>query len=182
MRLTRMTLVAALLLLASGGAAQAGWWGKLFHSMRTDFHRNNEWPYTFVYADREATLAPFDVMAYNGWRVQNTISDHHFDENTGELTEAGRIKVQWIVTQAPEQFRTIYVERAESSEITVGRLEEVRIAAVAVVPEGTLPDIAETNVPARGTPADYIDNVGRKYSDSMPAPRLPKSVSDSSGS
>lgn len=182
MRRIGTTLIAGLLLTAAAGTVQAGWWQRLVHSVRTDFHRNNEWPYTFVYADREAAFAPFEVMTYNGWRVQNTLGDHHFDAATGALTEAGRIKVQWIVTQAPEEYRTIYVQRAESSAVTVDRLEAVREVALAAAPEGMTPEIAETSIAPRGTPADYIDNVGRKYSDSMPAPRLPKSVSDSSGS
>src|SRR5690606_31767834 len=73
---------------------------------------NRAWPYPHVCPDREWAMAPFETMVQNGWRRQNLLGAHHFDEETRRLTPAGELKVQWTMTQTPPQYRQIYVERS----------------------------------------------------------------------
>ena len=106
--------------------AQAEWLGEFFHSVGRDFKRRNCWPEPFVYPDRLAVREPFVVMVENGWRSQNMIGDQHFDAATGQLTEAGRLKIRWIINEAPPQHRTIYVYRAVDPQETAARVDSVQ--------------------------------------------------------
>jgi hypothetical protein len=172
-RLAFSILLVAPVLMASpcfGGDTMDDFWGM----MRLDFHRNNKWPDTFTPADREAVNAPFAVMVYNGWRAQNTIGPYHFEEGSANLTEAGRLKVQWILTQAPEQYRTIFVEKADGRQAASARVHSVRAIAARMALPGETPHVVETAIPARGWSAQSIDSQYRKFYDSQPAPVLPE--------
>lgn len=146
-----------------------------FQSMSVDFHRNNCWPEPFLYPDRAAVRAPFAVMVANGWRKQNMLADYHFDGTGLALNEAGKRKVQWVLTEAPEQHRTIFVHRAESPEKTSARVAAVQQLAASFMPAGQAPLIVETTVSPAGWPADRVDTIGRKFQSSTPEPRLSKS-------
>ena len=153
--------------------ARANWFDKFMYSVVRDTKRRNCWPKPFVYADRQAARAPFAAMITNGWRSQNMIGDHHFIETTGQLTDAGKLKVRWILTQAPEQHRTIYVFRANNAEETAVRVDSIRQYAAGIMPEGDLPPIVESSIPALGWPASRVDALGRSFQSSAPAPRIP---------
>ena len=143
-----------------------------FHSIPRDIKRRNCWPKPFVSADRAAVRAPLATMVNNGWRYQNMLGEPYFSEESGALTEAGRIKVHWIMTQAPRHRRTIYVCQAETPEKTSARLESVRQLASQLLPEGQTPSVFQSNVPALGWPAKQASVVGRSWDASMPKPRL----------
>ena len=89
-------LLVAGLALAATEQAQGGWLGRIWHNFTQDFHRNRAWPEPFIYADRDAVRAPFHIMVAKGWKRQNTLNSHHFDAESGELTDAGKRKLNWI--------------------------------------------------------------------------------------
>lgn len=153
--------------------ARGDWLGAFLHSVGRDTVRRNVWPKPFVYADRQGARAPFAAMVENGWRSQNMIGDHHFIENSGQLTDAGRLKVHWVLTQAPEQHRSIYVYRAKNAEETAIRVDSIQQYAAQLLPEGNLPKVIESGVPAVGWPASRVDALGRMFQSSAPDPRLP---------
>jgi hypothetical protein len=159
--------------LAAPAAARADWLHDTYHVMKRDFHRNNIWPEPFNYPDRDAARAPFAVMVHNGWRLQNTLGSYHFHDGSPRLTEAGQLKVEWIMTEAPPQYRTIFVERAESPDATAGRIRAIQAAAGRYLPSGGMAEVYESLVPPRGTPADQIDATARQWQNTIPAPRLP---------
>ena len=82
-----------------------------FRNMGRDFKRNNCWYDTFVAEDRAVQRAPFCVMVSNGWRLQNTLDDYYFQQDSSVLTEAGQIKVQQIVLYSSPAYRAIFVHR-----------------------------------------------------------------------
>lgn len=173
--MARFLCVASLTLASFACAlpAQAEWLGEFFHSVGRDFKRRNCWPEPFVYPDRLSVRAPFVVMVENGWRSQNTIGDQHFDGTNGQLTEAGRLKIRWILNDAPPQHRTIYVYRSMSPEETTARIDSVQQFAAELAPQGELPQVVETNIAEQGWPASRVDNIGRMFQSSAPKPRLP---------
>ena len=171
----------SLVSLACTVPARANWICEFFHCMARDTKRRNCWPKPFVCPDRQAVRAPFVVMVNNGWRFQNMLGDHHFSGDGGELNEAGRLKVHWILTQAPQQHRTIYVYTAMTGEATAVRIESVRQVAAELVPHGPPPPVFVSNVPARGWPASQVDDIGRKFESSTPEPRLPVAEGTTSG-
>lgn len=180
MRTARSWRWLAVAVVLSAGTAQADGWHEFWQRMKVDIHRNNRWPYTFVYADRAAAQAPFMVMTQNGWRSQNTLGGYYFEVGSAELNEAGRLKIDWILTQAPPQFRMVYVERGENTHLTSARMDAVRKYA-STSQDGPEIAVFETAIPARGWPADQINNTYVKYYESQPAPVLPSSSGGGGG-
>ena len=86
------------------------------HYMKARVPANKMWPWPYVCADRVAVHEPFCIMVNNGWRRQNLLGPHHFNPNTNQLTTAGELRVQWILTQAPPERRNIFVERTLNQE------------------------------------------------------------------
>jgi hypothetical protein len=165
--------------LAQGAPAQAQIVKKALYSIATDFKRNNCWPKTFVVPDRQAARVPFEQMVQSGWQRQNLLGPHHFDEHTGELTDAGKLKVGWIINQLPRQHRVLFVSRAETEEDTAKRLRAVGGVAARLTREGDPPPIYPSSRDAGGWPAGRVDMIGRKFEESTPDPALPQH--DSSG-
>ncbi|HWB13582.1 MAG TPA: hypothetical protein VG826_30435 [Pirellulales bacterium] len=168
--LVRLTLAAlAAIVLALPGHAHA----ELFKRMHRDYRRNNCWPSPFLVPDRVAVRAPFAVMINNGWRVQNTLGDEHFDSETGILNDAGRLKVRDILSYSPPQHRTVYILQATQDELTMARRRSVGefVGSLHTVSEAPL--VAETSLPPRGWPADSVSAIGTRFNATMPDPRLP---------
>lgn len=159
-------------------AVAADAWHNFWSGVKRDFHRNNCWPDPFVYPDRAGVIQPFAVQVQNGWRLQNLMADHHFDANSQQLTLAGKEKVRWILTQAPERFRTVFVQRGVSAEQTATRVDSVQQFATNILPAGELPAVEETNLAPRGWPADEINDTFVKYRTTARPPQLPDASSE----
>lgn len=175
-------LVVGLTLAAEASPVQAQWFSDFFASIPRDFKRNNCWPEPFVQMDRESVRLPFQAMVANGWRKQNLLSDHHFEEDSARLTQAGEIKLYWILNHVPPQHRTIFVQRSQNGDITTARVDAVQQAALRYVPAGELPEVVETNLPADGRPAEVVDLINRSFIKNAKAPMLPASSSGGSSS
>ena len=131
-------------------------------SIVNDFRRRNCWPEPFVGPDRASVSAPFVTQVANGWRRQNMLGEFHFEPATGQLTEAGRLKVRWILTAGPQQHRLIYVHTANSDEETSARIVAVQQLAGRIAPND-LPPVMPTSISDDGWPADQVDLIGRKF-------------------
>jgi hypothetical protein len=159
----------------------ADWLCDFFNSVARDTKRRNCWPAPFTCPDRQTVREPFAIMVNNGWRRQNMLGDFYFEPTTGQLTEAGKLKIRWIMFEAPEQHREIFVHIAQTSEETQARMAFVTAEAGSLATQGQVPPIMQTSISDGGTPADRVDWIARKYQSSMPTPRLP-AVSGQSGS
>ena len=179
-RLLRCLLFTAIALVTL--PIQADWRCDFFHSIPQDTKRRNCWPQPFVCPDRQAVRMPFAVEVANGWRQQNLLGDRYFELNSGELTEAGRLKIHWIAFEAPSQHRAIYVHAAATTEETAARMNAVQSYVAQIMPQGALPSISETRIADDGWPADQVDSISRKYQSTTPSPRLPPKDSGSGGS
>jgi hypothetical protein len=181
----RVRLLRIVVFVLAGAAfalpVQADWLGGFFNGIARDVKRRQCWPKPFVCPDAEAAFAPFEVQVENGWKGQNTLEGYHFEPGSGRVTEAGRLKVEWIVIHAPEQHRAIYVERAGTAQETVVRIQAVQQVAAQVAPQGPAPPVLETtNVPG-GMPGDQFDIMWQKYKRTIPTPRLPAVSQDTAG-
>ncbi len=180
-RLAAIVFVLTLFSAVPRAQAQFMWFHAAKDSIVTDFKRNNCWPDPFVCPDRVTVRAPFNVMVQNGWQLQNTISDYHFEESTGELTVAGKNKVFWILNHAPKQHRVLYVQKSREPDVTVQRLQAVQALAGVYAPSGTMARVEPTiNQPA-GWTAERVGFVTQAFETSAPAPRLPGGSSSSGG-
>lgn len=169
----RIGWLALLAMVGLPSFAQANPW----HRYWANYCLVKEWPMPYVCADRAAARAPFAVMVANGWRLQNTLGEYHFDPETQELTESGRLKVYWIAVEGPMEHRTVFVPRSNSPEVTQMRIDAVNrsLADANIALAG---GVQESGIPAPAWPADQIDAVDRKYRETMPLPRLPKVNAD----
>ena len=143
-----------------------------WYVLKRDFRRNNCWPKPFPPAAREAVRQPFYNMIDNGWRQQNLISQYHFHPETNQLTEAGKVKVRSILTELPPARRVLFVQRDISADTTLARVDSVQQEAARVMPGGQLPQVLETSITPRGTPAHYVDAVDSRYLEGLPSPHL----------
>lgn len=160
-------------------APAATWWsnsavGKFCRSVARDTKRANCWPEPFPRADREAVRAPFVCMVANGWRRQNTLGNHHFDAETGELNQAGRLRVRSILVEGQPHHRFIGVYRTDRASETAARVASVQQYAAQTVRDGVMPEVFETDIPAPGWPARWVEHTDRRYEAAMPEPRLSK--------
>ncbi len=178
-RLVAIVFVLALFTAVPRAQAQFTWFHIAKDSVVTDFKRNNCWPEPFVCPDRQAVRAPFNVMVHNGWQLQNTVSNHHFEEESGELTIAGKNKIFWILNHAPKQHRVVYVQKSRDPEITVQRLQMVQALAGVYAPEGTLAMVQATINEPPGWTAERVGSVTRAFESSAPAPQLPAAATSS---
>lgn len=158
--------------LAIIGSANAGW-HEFWDRVELDFHRNNCWGQPFVSVDRRATCAPFAAMVQSGWRSQNTLGSHYFHPETQALNEAGERRLFWIITTAPEQYRTVYVAGTHEADTVERRVDSVQQVLARMLPDQPLPSVLATNREPRSWPAEYIDTIDRRVNATTPDPRLP---------
>jgi hypothetical protein len=177
-RTTLALLFAATVVTAS--VAQADW-DQFWSRVHLDWHRVNAWPEPFRRADKDLVRQPLLAMTDNGWRMQNTLSDHLFNSETSGLTQAGSLKVRWIVTQAPPHRRTVFVLRGPTPDATLARVDAVQEAITFLLPQGDRPQVLLTDVIPVGGSGDYFDAVDRQLKDSIPPPRLPQSAGPTIG-
>lgn len=170
------------LIMGSASVVSAGWPSGPWYDWTTTFHRNNQWPEPFTTADRQTVPNAMNVFVQRGWERQCLLGVHHFDENKA-LSTAGRLHVQYILTQAPPQHRTIFVERGQTEEITKARVDAVQQAVAGMNPRGALPEVTVSNIQFEGASAEYITAIAKQFQQSTPTPRLTStSGSSSSGS
>ena len=165
MRRTVLMVGLALTVFMQSGTASADWqsiktkWHCYWDRVHLDWHRNNAWPEPFVQVDRKAVLTPLEIMTDKGWQLQNTIPHQLFDAETQELTRAGQLKVQLILTQMPTRRRMVFVLKGKTAEITETRLRSVEKAAVEVMGDAATNMIAVTDVIPRDGSGAYYERI-----------------------
>ena len=180
-RTSQMVLAAMLLWLSTGSAHAEDWFKEFTKNSAITARRVNHWPQPFIYPDRRAVVAPFSLMVSKGWKAQNTVGAHLFDDKTGELKEAGKLKIRSIVADTPLAYRSIYVQTGASRDETTRRVDLVQQYAVHLVPRGPLPPVRITDQAPRLHEAEYVDSINRRFTATTPSPRLPDNGSNSSG-
>lgn len=171
-------IAAAVLALGPAAPSKGFWLDSFFDHVHTGYKVNRRWPSPYICPDRAAVRAPFDVMVRNGWRRQNLMGSHHFNSEATELTRSGQLKVRWIMTQAPPQYRQVFVERSLDRSITDQRMSTVRafteqVAEQLALDQGPAP-VSETQLVSEGRPAATVDYVNTQFRENMRVPELPE--------
>jgi hypothetical protein len=142
-------------------------------SIVRDFERRNCWPEPFIFPDRQAVRDPIAIMVARGWERQNMLAEQYFEENRADLTEAGKLKIRWIVAEPPPHHRVIYVRRTVTPELTMARIQAVTAFATQAAQPEPCPPVLETTASQLGWPADRVDVLSRKFYAAIPEPKLP---------
>jgi hypothetical protein len=140
------------------------------------YYQNSIWPKQYIAPSRRGICQSYEAMINNGWRRHNLLGKHHFNPQTGELTESGRLKVEWILTQAPPSQRTIFIERIADVAKSEARMQSVQALAADLSLEASAPQIRETYVRDHGHPASTVDAVFTGFSANQMIPALPQST------
>lgn len=167
----RVLLFSGLCLAVTSTSVDAGW-HEFWNRFHLDFHRNNCWPEPFESVDRKATREPFAVMVNNGWRRETTLGRAFFHPESQKLTEGGKHRVHWILTQVPEEHRRIYVSVGFHHLDIDKRMESVQSAIADLVPGAPMPEVIATNVQHHEWSGDYINEIDTKSVETIPKPRL----------
>lgn len=138
--------------------ARQGVGSELYDYLETGRQANVMWPYPYICPDRVWAHAPFDAMVDNGWRRQNLLGAHHFNPETGQLTRAGQLKVEWILTQTPPNRRQVFVERSIDTEVTEARMAAAQTFASSLHLEGGEAVVQETYARSPSRPASMVDS------------------------
>jgi hypothetical protein len=172
---------ALVIALTCQGVAKADWWVEFRERVKLDFHRNNCWPNPFDTADRQLTRSYMAIMADNGWQLQNTLGEYHFDEETNELNSAGAAKLTWILTRTPLHRRTVFIHRTLADNSTKTRLDSVQQMVARIVPKGDLPEVLLSDTPPAVSPGYYSDAISRSLRENIPKPVLQGAKPSSGG-
>ena len=140
---------------------------------KSGYAANVIWPRQYVPASRRGICQTYAVMINNGWRRQNLLGDYHFESETNELTRAGELKVNWILTQAPPDRRQVFVQRGMDVDQTAQRIEAVNALASNMSPAVEMVDVTDTHIVAEGHPAGAVDNMFIGFQTNQPPPVLP---------
>lgn len=166
----------------TASTAQAGW-KEFWAGVHLDTKRNSAWPEPFRTIDRRVTRSTFAAMANKGWKLETTITDYHFDQETQRLTEAGRQKIRWILREAPPQRRTVFVMRSErNDQATAIRVDSVQRAITQLLPRGALPPVVQTDIAPRGASASEVHGIHTRAEATRPDPVLSAGGESDSGS
>ncbi len=166
--------VAAIVALSSlASDARAVWFDDGARYVKHGYKENSMWPWPYVCADRIAVREPFCIMINNGWRRQNLLGPQYFTE-AGQLNSAGELRVRWIMTQAPPNRRTIFVERDLNPTVTADRVAAIRNYSTQVAPTH-IAQIVESDLMSEGRPAAIVDATNVRFQESQPPPVLPAS-------
>jgi len=149
---------------------------------RAGYCANASWPSQYIPASRRGICDSYAVMINNGWRRQNLLGDYHFEKESHQLTRAGELKVNWILTQAPVEHRNIFVQRAANEDDTARRLANVEDYGETLAPAVQGIDVTDTHIVAEGHRAGSVDNIFVGFQANQPPPVLPASTSSSSSS
>ena len=122
-------------------------------------------------------------MINNGWRRQNLLGDYHFEKGTNQLTTAGKLKSKWILTVAPQDRRTIYVDRGDTQSDTASRIAAIHSWAGNQSPTVEPVLVDDTHIVSEGHTAGSVDSIFVGFQANQPAPVLaPASGGDNSSS
>lgn len=169
----RKSTILMFVLVATFSATASADFGNWLHRQKMTYFRNSAWPDPFTEADALQTVAPFEIMKRNGWRVHNTIGHNLFRSGDGALLASGQNRVRWIATQCPEAHREIHVLEGRSAEETANRIASVREAIKALDRDGSQPRVFVTTIEPSTTPGAIATKINRDRIEQMAAPKLP---------
>jgi len=145
------------------------------------YQQNVQWPIPYIQPARRSIHSAFNAVANNGWRRQNLLGNYHFNNETHQLTEAGKLKVHWILTQAPTHRRNVFVQRGSDESQTSLRVASVQALASGMSPSAEMAKVSDTHIIAEGHPARAVDATFVGYAANKLPPVLPKASAGGSG-
>jgi hypothetical protein len=140
--------------------------------------RNSAWPLPFSCWDREHYYAIFNQQYAIGNQVAHTLTSEYFHPESNELNRAGELRVAWIMQNAPQADKQIFLYEDETGPTMDQRIASVReftdryyahLGNAAIVKSQLLP---------HQIPATFQATYLRQYSQGQPDPVIPVQVGE----
>lgn len=136
------------------------------------YHAAHYWPWPYNCLDRQFVLEAAQIQEANGWLVETTLYEYHFNPDSNELTTPGKLHLQWILDSVPAAYRSVWVQQDEDPAVGQQRLNNVRAVANRLVSEANVPPIALRSATAPSRPAIEVDTIRRHELETIPTPRV----------
>ncbi len=136
------------------------------------YHASIYWPSPYLCHDRASVRNSLDMVAAQGWLNHTTMHDYYFDPQTNELNSSGRMHLQWIVLEAPPQYKSAFVAAGLDDEVNQTRLLNVQMTAMQLAGNGTQIPVSLRQAIPHGASAQEIDLARRAWLTTMPKPRI----------
>jgi len=137
------------------------------------YYTQHYWPNPYRWQDRGSVRAYLEAQRTSGWVTMTTLYESHFDPETNELNDAGRMHLEWIMIHAPQNRRTTFVQADRNSQVNQTRLASVQAAAGEFWGAASGCPVMLRVCQQYGAPAQEVDLVRRAYLASWPTPRIP---------
>jgi len=138
------------------------------------YHTAHYWPDPYRWQDRVSVRTHLGLQASAGWMTNTTLYEQHFDPETQELNDAGRMHLRWILLYAPPQRRTPWVQAGDTAQISEVRLASAQAAVNEIASGAACPPcpVSLRICQPYGGAAQEVDLVRRAYLSSIPNPRI----------
>lgn len=144
------------------------------------YHTAHYWPDPYRYQDRGLVRGVLATQVNNGWTSATTLYEQHFDPETNQLNEAGRLHLRWIMLHTPADRRVAWVAAGNSEAVTQTRLSNAQSEAAVIGGPGCAPVMVRV-CQNYGRSAHDVDLINRSYLESVPKPRLPVPLTGGGG-
>lgn len=146
------------------------------------FHAAHYWPYPYICEDRQSVRDYISMQEETGWENATTLYDYHFDGDNQGVNRSGRIQLQWILRNAPEHRKIVYVQAASDVTASNYRVANVQSEISEMVGLENSPPVMLRVTSPLGRPAQEVDSIQLKARESQPVPRISAPFNSAGGS
>lgn len=145
------------------------------------FHAAHYWPLPYVCQDRQSVREFINSQEEAGWENATTLYDYHFESDDQSVNRSGLIQLQWILRNAPEHRKIVYVQAARDVTASNRRVASVQVEISEMVGLENSPPVMLRVTSPLGRPAREVDTIQRNAQDSQPIPRISPAIGGGAG-
>lgn len=121
------------------------------------YHTQKYWPMPYVCGDRAAVRGVWQSQVDNGWEMASTLYEYHFHAESNLLNSAGEAQLLWIVRNAQENQRQLYVQSVNDAVVNQTRISHVQEAAARLAGPDAVTLVALRVTHPAGRPAEEVN-------------------------
>lgn len=146
------------------------------------YHSAHYWPHPYNLHDQQRVMDRFAMQNAAGWQQACTLYGYYFDDETNSLTTSGRRQLHWILSNAPEQLRQVYVATSSDPSMNEARLQTVKAEVAGVMGSAEGAPVMLRNALPLGRPALEVDTYQRALREGMLDPHIQYTAGAGGGS
>ena len=135
--------------------------------------RNRAWPKPFDCADRQLYFSIWEPLIDAGYEKHCTLTEAHFNMETGELNKYGQSAIAGIMRNLPQHRKTIFIHRDIDQQLSDQKMNTVRETVQTWYGPQAATSIAFTDKMPTRTSGSRTEIINRLYNDGTPPPLLP---------